>query len=70
MGHLPFEGRTIEEIITKIIVVDAPRVRGKSIPKSVVTIVERCLGKDAGDRYETAEDFAEDCRRALNNEPI
>lgn len=70
MGRLPFEAPTVEQLIAKICVSEAPRAKGKNIPSSVSTIIERCLAKEAFDRYDTAEDFADDCRRVLENKPI
>jgi serine/threonine protein kinase/WD40 repeat protein len=47
-----------------------PRKLDPRIPKDLETIVLRTMSKDPGDRYQTAEEVAEDLRRFLAYRPI
>src|SRR5262249_56824058 len=40
------------------------------IPRDLVTIVHKAIDRDAGCRYQTAREFADDLRRFVEDQPI
>src|SRR6185369_11990832 len=48
----------------------APRVHDKSIPVALETIVLKAIAKSPTERYATAQQFAEDLERWLDDKPI
>ena len=68
----PFEGKTAAELIGQIASRDPAPLRqfDKKIPRDLETIVIKALHKRAQDRYETADDLADDLERFLNHEPV
>ncbi len=55
------------------IAVDEPRPLrqlNEAIPADLETIITKAMSKDAGERYRTAEELADDLRRFLNDQPI
>ncbi|MDF1664545.1 MAG: protein kinase [Planctomycetota bacterium] len=72
-GEPPFAARQGQELLVAILVMPPPKLSDSSddkFPSEVETILTRCLAKDPDDRYETAADLAEDCRRVLVAEDI
>jgi WD40 repeat protein/serine/threonine protein kinase/tetratricopeptide (TPR) repeat protein len=47
-----------------------PRQLDPCIPRDLETIVRKAIAKDPDDRYQTADELAEDLRRFLGNRPI
>jgi eukaryotic-like serine/threonine-protein kinase len=47
-----------------------PRALDRSVPEELETIVLKAVSKSAADRYPTAQEFADDLNRFLNNLPI
>ena len=47
-----------------------PRKLNQRVPKDLETIVLKCLRKDPGDRYGTAEALGQDLRRFVRGDPI
>jgi serine/threonine protein kinase/tetratricopeptide (TPR) repeat protein/WD40 repeat protein len=47
-----------------------PRKRDPHIPRDLETVVLKCLARDPGERYATAEALAEDLRRFLGDRPV
>jgi serine/threonine protein kinase len=68
----PFRGKDYKETLSQIITRDPPlprRLNGR-IPKGLETITLKCLRKDPGGRYGTAEALAQDLRRFVRGDPI
>lgn len=71
-GRPPFQGATALdalELVRSHDPVNPSRINPK-VPRDLETICLRCLEKDVGRRYLTAEALADDLRRFLNGEPI
>ncbi|MEE9131757.1 MAG: hypothetical protein V3T84_17230, partial [Phycisphaerales bacterium] len=68
----PFRGKDNYETLSQIIANDPSPLRrfDQTIPKSLETIVLKCLRKNPKDRYDTAEAVAEDLRRFARGEPV
>jgi WD40 repeat protein/tRNA A-37 threonylcarbamoyl transferase component Bud32 len=71
-GRPPFRGATDHETQDAVLNQPpvAPRALNGAIPRDLDTICLKCLRKDAGQRYQSAAELAEDLRRFLNGEPI
>ncbi|MDC3378845.1 serine/threonine protein kinase, partial [Planctomycetota bacterium] len=71
-GRLPFEGQSFERFMRAVLYQPAPPLARftNGVSADVETIVARCLSKDPSERYASAADLAEDCRRHLAKEPI
>lgn len=71
-GKPPFRGETsaatIQQVLTNPIV--PPKRLNPGVPRDLQTICLKCLDKDAGRRYLTAMELAEDLTRYLRDEPI
>jgi serine/threonine protein kinase/tetratricopeptide (TPR) repeat protein len=61
-----------EEILNAITLQEPqpPRVRAAAIPMDLETIVLKAIAKNAGDRYPTAQEMANDLRRFLDDKPV
>ncbi len=72
LGHPPFDGEAIYEVIRKVFQAEppAPRAVDPGVHPDLETITLRCLEKDPERRYASAAAVAEDLRRFLNGEPI
>jgi predicted Ser/Thr protein kinase len=71
-GLPPFVGATPFEIMEKVAYADPipPRVFNRACPRDVETICMKCLEKERGRRYASAEALADDCDRFLKDDPI
>ena len=60
-GRLPFDGETSAEVVAQHLTTTAPSITSiaESVPPRLGAAVERCLHKEAGRRYRSAETFAE-----------
>ena len=60
-GRLPFDGETSAEVVAQHLNTMPPSITSiaESVPPRLAAAVERCLHKDAGRRYRSAETFAE-----------
>ncbi|MCL4727824.1 MAG: protein kinase [Candidatus Kuenenia sp.] len=70
--HTPFEGASINDVLTKIISKE-PTSPGKYCPKlsrDLGTILLHTLKKNPGERYDSALEFANDIRNALDFRPV
>lgn len=70
-GHLPYRGN-VRALLHQKVVEDAPSPRKlvPTIPKDLETICLRCLERDAGRRYQSAKEVADELERFRKGEPI
>jgi serine/threonine protein kinase/tetratricopeptide (TPR) repeat protein len=70
-GELPFRG-TLRMVLQQILTEEPrpPRRLNDKIPRDLETIALKCLAKEPGRRYATADALAADLRRHLRGEPI
>jgi serine/threonine-protein kinase len=71
-GEPPFMGDSVMTIVLAVLH-DEPvplRVRVRSVPEDLETITAKCLSKEAGQRYDSANALAEDLDRYIRGEPI
>lgn len=68
----PFRGKDSQDTLSQIIEKDPrpPRQLNARIPADLETLLLKCLRKDAGDRYGTAEALGQDLRRFARGDPI
>ncbi len=68
----PFQGKSYQETLGKIILHDPKPLRSLNprIPGDLETIILKCLRKDPEDRHATAEALAQDLRRFVRGDPI
>ena len=71
-GRPPFRGKDHADTLSQIIERDPvqPKKSNPRIPEDLQTVVLKCLRKDSGDRYGTAEALAQDLRRFGRGDPI
>jgi eukaryotic-like serine/threonine-protein kinase len=68
----PFKAETPVATIYRVVTDEPvpPSKLGKKLPRDLETVCLKCLEKDIGKRYPSADALAEDLRRFLNDEPI
>jgi serine/threonine protein kinase/Tfp pilus assembly protein PilF len=71
-GRPPFQGDTAADVVAQVVTDEPvpPRRLRPSLPRDLETICLKCLQKDSGQRYPTAEALADDLRRFAAGEPI
>jgi serine/threonine-protein kinase len=70
-GRLPFEAKSIYDLIVKHATEQPPaaRTRRADLPEAVEAVIMRCLEKSPDDRYATAEDLRDAWEKAWNGAP-
>ncbi len=71
-GRVPFTGADRAAVLRRVIEELAPRVRDlqPEVPPDLDEICARCLRKEPGERYPSAQEVADDIERYLNGDPI
>jgi tetratricopeptide (TPR) repeat protein len=71
-GNAPFRGRSTQDLLSQQINDDPPRPSklNRNVPLSLETICLKCLRKEAGRRFQTAQEVADELRRWLAGKPI
>lgn len=71
-GRPPFKGSTVWEVIAQVRNDEPlpPSLIRPDVPRDLETIALKCLQKDPGKRYASAEALADDLQRYQNDEPI
>ena len=71
-GRPPYQGATVLETVDQVQRLDPvpPRRFSSAIPRDLETICLKCLQKDPGRRYASAQALAEDLQRWLDGRPI
>jgi eukaryotic-like serine/threonine-protein kinase len=71
-GRPVFEGDDREELLRRVLIEPAPRVRSlrSDAPADLASIIDRLLEKEPERRYPSAALLAEDLRRAMVGEPL
>jgi serine/threonine-protein kinase len=71
-GEPPFQGDTPLDIIMQVVADDpvAPRLLRPNLPADLETICLKCLHKNPGKRYPSAQALAGDLRRFVDDEPV
>jgi serine/threonine protein kinase/WD40 repeat protein/tetratricopeptide (TPR) repeat protein len=71
-GRPPFKAESLLQTLQQVQSVEpvAPSRLQPKLPRDLTTICLKCLAKEPGERYPTAEELAEDLRRFQAGEPI
>jgi serine/threonine protein kinase/Flp pilus assembly protein TadD len=70
--HPAFTGEDRQELLRQIVFEEprAPRRVNTAMPTELETIVLKCISKSPADRYDSAQELADDLQRFLDDKPI
>ena len=71
-GRRPFAGRDTFDLLRAVVESEPEPLRklAPDVPRDLALVCEKCLRKDARDRYPTAAELAADLNRVLAGEPV
>lgn len=71
-GRAPFQAATVTATLDQVLNTDpaGPRLLNPAVPRDLETICLKCLEKEPGQRYPTAQALAEELGRYLNGQPV
>ncbi|MDF1660700.1 MAG: serine/threonine-protein kinase, partial [Planctomycetota bacterium] len=71
-GQSPFEGRSLDSVLSAILKgeISDPREMNRKIPKDLATVCVKCLAREPAARYVGATQLADDLERFLNGDAI
>ncbi|MHC1769956.1 MAG: protein kinase [Verrucomicrobiia bacterium] len=71
-GRPPYVAADLTELMHLILKTDpvSPRLVHPAVPRDLETVCLKCLEKEPGKRYATAQELGEELERFLNDEPI
>jgi len=71
-GRTPFDGETIERLVTRMLVEDPVPVRrlNPGVPRDLEVVTRKALEREPARRYATAADLADDLEAVLESRPI
>ncbi|MGV3708403.1 MAG: serine/threonine-protein kinase [Gemmatimonas sp.] len=70
-GLRPFEGPDVKSIMAQQVTKPAPPLASVATrtPAAIAAVIDRCLNKEAADRYATGEELADALQRAFESSP-
>jgi hypothetical protein len=71
-GRPPFDGKNLSDLLRQVVEQEPPRPRAlnRAVPRDLETVALKAMAKRPEDRYQSAEELADDLRRFLNHEPV
>ena len=65
-GHVPFEGKTLEEVLTQHVAIEVPRLHlyGEHLDATYARAVARCLEKNPNARFDDGDQLATELAKA------
>jgi hypothetical protein len=71
-GRPPFRSNAVADMLVQVLHDEPPSPRRlrPEVPRDLATVCLKCLRKEPGQRYTTAEDLGDDLRRFLRGEPV